>query len=405
MHVTAKQAVTKPGNYWHCLPEYAQARKALWEAVNPRTGRRRIDEVFPPEIRRKTREDEMFIELFNGSTWRLVGSDRFDGLVGAGPLGIVFSEYALSDPQAWDYMRPMLLESGGWAIFNSTVRGRNHFWKLGEFARSDPAWFYSNLTADQTGVFTQDQLDAELRELCAIHDQEEGAAKFRQEYFNDPDVSVPGAYYAPTLQRMEQSGQVGNVPYDPQYPVTVAFDLGFGDSTALWFAQVIAREIRIIDYYESSGVDLQHYISLMQSKPYVYGAVILPHDANNGSLTGSTVADTFRQHGYNKQKVLTPIPVDDARINTVRNFLPRCWFAAGPCARGLDALRSYHKEWDEKLRMWKARPKHDWSSHAADSFLHLAVAMRSAERQQVNTMASRNYAAVADGGSASLFGG
>lgn len=115
MHVTAMKAIDTPGNYWHCLPEYAQARKAIWEAVNPHTGRRRIDEAFPPEIRRKTRDDEMFIEMVNGSTWRMVGSDRVDSLVGAGPAGIVFSEYALSDPAAWDYMRPMLLESGGWA--------------------------------------------------------------------------------------------------------------------------------------------------------------------------------------------------------------------------------------------------------------------------------------------------
>ena len=382
MHITAKRAAVDPGNYWHCLPEYAQARKALWEAVNPRTGKRRIDEVFPPEIRRKTRDDEMFIELFNGSTWRLVGSDRFDGLVGAGPRGIVFSEYALSDPTAWDYMRPMLLESGGWAIFNSTVRGRNHFWKLGEFAKDDPAWFYSNLTADMTGVFTTEQLDGERREMLATHDAEEGEARFRQEYYNDPDVAIPGAYYAGVLQRLEADGRIGNVPYDPRFPVTVAFDLGFGDSTAMWFAQSVAHEVRIIDYYESSGVTIEHYVEQLRSRPYSYDCLILPHDSESGSLHGDTVAKTLRSHGFHSQKVLPPFPLDDSRINLVRNFLPRCWFDNGKCGpRGLNALRSYHREWDSKLHDWKARPKHDWSSHAADAFLHLAAGFREAQRQ------------------------
>jgi phage terminase large subunit len=382
MHVTAMKALDTPGNYWHCLPEYAQARKAIWEAVNPHSGRRRIDEAFPPAIRRKTREDEMFIELANGSTWRMVGSDRVDSLVGAGPAGIVFSEYALSDPAAWDYMRPMLLESGGWAIFNSTVRGRNHFWKLGELAKHDPAWFYSLLPATDTGVFTPEQLDQERRELCALHGDEEGMARFRQEYLNDPDVALPGAYYASILSRLDQQGQITDVPYEPTAPVVLAWDLGFGDSTAIWFVQQVGLQVRVIDYLEMNGVTIDGFAKLLQQKPYAYHESILPHDAASGHINGASVADQLRAMGFRIGNKVTGaggvLPRDDidGGIHAVRSFLSRCWFDRTRCARGLEALRGYHREWDDKAKMFKPKPKHDWTSHGADAFRYLALGYR-----------------------------
>lgn len=382
MHMTAAKAFDQPGNYWHCLPEYAQARKAIWEAVSPHTGRRRIDEVFPPEIRRKTRDDEMFIELVNGSTWRLVGSDRVDSLVGAGPRGIVFSEYALSDPSSWDYMRPMLLESGGWAVFNSTVRGRNHFWKLAEFAKDEAGWFYSNLTADQTGVFTPDQLDAERREMCRLHGDEEGGARFRQEYMNDPDVSLPGAYYAHILTRMEQSGQITSVPWDTRFPVTLALDLGYGDSTAIWFAQQVGMQVRVIDYMEGNTAEIAVWAKRLKELPYTYGDVILPHDAGHGHITGHSVARQLKAFGFkvgckgaNEHDVLPNTPVDPG-IQAVRSFLPGCWIDKTKCAKGLESLRSYHREWDDKRHTFKDTPRHDWTSHGADAFRYLAVGYR-----------------------------
>ncbi len=141
LHFAAVAALQRPGNYWHMLPQYGQARRVIWEAVNPRTGRRRIDEAFPQEIRRRTIDGEMLIELANGSTWQLVGSDNFDSLVGSPPVGIVFSEYALADPMAWAYFRPILAENGGWALFIYTPRGRNHGKTLYDFARSEEGWF------------------------------------------------------------------------------------------------------------------------------------------------------------------------------------------------------------------------------------------------------------------------
>ena len=198
---TAISSVRTPGTYWHCLPEYSQGRKAIWRAVDGHTGKRRIDQALPQELRRKTLDDEMFIELVSGSTWQVIGSDRYDNLVGAGPKGIVFSEAALSDPEAWNYFKPMLEESGGWAIFISTVRGRNWFWDLGEMARKDPNWFFLDSTAEDTDVFTKDQLKSILTELQALWGEDIGYAKFRQEYFNDPDVGSFSAFIAGSLVR------------------------------------------------------------------------------------------------------------------------------------------------------------------------------------------------------------
>jgi len=186
---TAVAAMMRPGTYWHCLPEYAQARKAIWQQVDPHTGLRRIDMAFPPAIRRKMNDQEMRIEFVNGSTWQLVGSDSYDSLVGASPAGIVFSEYALAKPESWDFFRPMLAENKGWALFVSTVRGRNHFYQIGEFARGQDDWYFVDSRADQTNVFSRETLEKERAELISNWGDDLGEAKFRQEYFNDPDVT------------------------------------------------------------------------------------------------------------------------------------------------------------------------------------------------------------------------
>jgi phage terminase large subunit len=123
LHWAATCAMTRVGGYWHMLPQHNQARKAIWDAINPGTGRRRIDDAFPLALRDSTREQDMFIRFKNGSTWQVVGSDNYNALVGSPPVGVVFSEYALSDPSSWAFIRPILAENGGWALFISTPRG------------------------------------------------------------------------------------------------------------------------------------------------------------------------------------------------------------------------------------------------------------------------------------------
>lgn len=183
LHWTACAALQRVATYWHMLPEAAQARKAIWEAINPHTGKRRIDEAFPAEIRQTTREQEMMIRFVNGSTWQVVGSDNYDSLVGSPPAGVVFSEWALAKPDAWAYLRPILAENGGWALFIYTPRGANHGKTTYDFALTEPGWFAQLLTAGETGVFSADTLAAEKRELVSQYGASRGEALYNQEYF------------------------------------------------------------------------------------------------------------------------------------------------------------------------------------------------------------------------------
>lgn len=374
LHWTACAAVQRVGVYWHMLPEAAQARKAIWDAVNPHTGIRRIDEAFPAALRATTREQEMMIRFQNGSTWQVVGSDNFDSLVGSPPVGIVFSEWALANPSSWAYLRPILAENGGWSLFITTPRGRNHAAVMYDAGRQDPEWYSERLPATETRVFTPDQLEAERLEYVRELGVEIGEALFRQEYLCDFNAAILGSYYGHLLEAAEFEGRLTSVPYDPQHPVDTAWDLGVGDSTAIWCVQQVGREIRVIDYYEASGVGLDHYAKWLQSRPYVYGEHILPHDAGHKELgTGRTRVETLLSYGI-RATVLPRISVDDG-INAARLILPRCWFDAGRCKRGIEALRQYKRDWDDKAKTFKPAPRHDWASHGADAFRYLALGL------------------------------
>jgi hypothetical protein len=183
LHWAACAMMQKPATYWHMLPEAAQARKALWDAVNPHTGKRRIDEAFPDVLRKTTREHEMLIKFKNGSTWQVVGSDNYDSLVGSPPYGVIFSEWPLSKPDAWGYLRPILAENGGWAVFIYTPRGNNHGKATYDFSVTDPDWFGELLTVDDTNVFDEHTIEAERREMISQYGTSRGEALFRQEYY------------------------------------------------------------------------------------------------------------------------------------------------------------------------------------------------------------------------------
>lgn len=392
LHIGAREAFRRVGNYWHMLPAYAQARKAIWDAVNPHTGKKRIDEAFPKELRKRTNNQEMIIEFVNGSTWQVLGSDNYDNLVGASPAGIIFSEYALANPAAWDYFRPMLAENHGFAFFISTVRGYNHFYQLGEYAKTSKEWFFQEVSADTSGVFTAETLQRELEEIQAKRGEDEGLSIFRQEYFNDPNAAIPGAYYAKIIAKLKDAGQITSVPYEPNLPVTTAWDLGIGDSTAIWFAQQVGKEVRIIDHLENSGVGLDWYVKQLSNKPYVYHEHLLPHDANVSELgTGKRRIDTLRDLGLNKTRVLPALSVDDG-INAVRLLLPRCWFDKTKTEKGLNCLINYQREYDEKLQTFKDRPLHDWSSHSSDGFRYLAIGLKPVrERPQGLQFANNDF--------------
>ena len=369
---TAEQAIAQTGEYWHMLPEASQGRKVIWDAVNSHTGLRRIDQAFPKEFRESTREQEMAIRLTGGSLWRVVGSDNYDSLVGAAPRGIVLSEWAIADPNAWAFLRPILAENGGWALFITTPRGNNHAKKTLTLARSEASWFAEVLTAKQTGVFSEDELASELREMQHEYGADEGRSFFDQEYFCSFEAALLGSYYGAAITRMRNEGRICSVPIDRGNLVHTSWDLGASDSTGIWFIQVAGREYRFVDYYEAAGpTDLAFYAQVLEDKRkehrWIYGAHYFPHDLAHqqlGNPDGNRV-NTMRRLGITP-KVVECGNVNDG-INAFRRILDAAYIDEKRCERGIDALSSYHREWDDRLKMFRDAPKHDWASHGADA--------------------------------------
>lgn len=377
LHWTATSMFTRVGTYWHLLPQANQARKAIWDAVDPHTGLRRVDAAFPNEIRETTREHEMFIKAKSGSTWQVVGSDNYNSLVGSPPIGVVFSEYALADPNAWAFLRPILAENGGWALFPSTPRGRNHLQRLYQFAKNDPNWFGQVLTVDDTGIISPQTIAQERRELAAERGEDEADNLINQEYYCNFDAAIPGSYYGKLIAKAEAEGRLTTVPYDPRLPVVTAWDLGVGDSTAIWFIQQTRTSVHAIDYYENSGVGADHYARVLTERGYNYEGHYLPHDADDrewGNNASSRV-DTLKTLKIKPVRVLPRASVDDG-INAARVLLARCYFDAVKCERGIDCLRQYQKRWDDKLKTFANTPLHDWTSHGADAFRYLAQGLK-----------------------------
>lgn len=373
LHWAASAAHTRVGVYWHMLPEANQARKAVWDAVNPHTGRRRINEAFPVGLRESTRETDMAIRFKNGSLWQLVGSDNYNSLVGSPPVGVVFSEFALADPSAWGYLRPILAENGGWALFITTPRGRNHAATFYEAAKDDKSWFAEQLPATETPVFTPEQLEIERRELIREYGPDDGEARYRQEYLVSFDAGVMGSYYGSLMENCETEGRIGKVLHEPRLPVHTAWDLGIGDATAIWMVQIAGQEIRFIDYIENSGVGLDWYARELDKRPWKWGEHILPHDVEVREMsTGIPRKETLRMLGLFRTLVVPRQPIEEG-INAVRMILPRCWFDREKCARGISVLQNYRRSWNDALRTYSDRPLHDWTSHGADAMRAFAM--------------------------------
>lgn len=381
LHHTAIAAHERVATYWHCLPEYAQARKAIWAAVNPHTGRRRIDEAFPQELREKTLEDEMFIRFRNGSTWQVIGSDRYDTTVGSGPAGIVYSEWALANPSAWGYHRPMLEENGGWALFITTPRGRNHAKTMYEMAERSPRWFAEISNIYDTGQLSAEQIEEALEEYVSIYGEEAGRAQFEQEYECSFNAAIIGAFYAREMLDVRRSGRILDIESIPGAPVHTAWDIGVRDSTCIWWFQVDGAQIRILDVYVAHGAGIEHYAEVCHSKPWPRGIDYVPHDARVREFgTGRTRIETMMQHGLNPEVVPQMTLMDG--INAARQTLPLCVFHPRTEEAGIAALEQYRREWDDERKTFKASPMHDWTSHPADAFRYLAAAWRKAPREE-----------------------
>ncbi len=361
----AKAAANKRGaaRYGYVAPLLTQAKDVAWDYLKRFAG---------PIPGTQMSESELWVELPNGARIRLYGADNADRLRGLYFDGVVMDEYAQMSPRVWpEIIRPMLADRQGWALFIGTPMGRNHFCTLYEEARHDPDWCAESFPASATGILDKAELEAARRAMSA--------EAFAQEFECSFAAGVPGAYYARLLEEAAREGRIGRVPWEPRLPVFTAWDLGLGDATAIWFAQVLGAEVRIIDYYEASGAALVHYAKQLSERSYHYAEHLLPHDVAVRELsTGRSRLETLRGLGL-KVKVLPAQSVEDG-IEAVRNLIPRCWIDEARCQRGLDALRLYRPEYDAKRQAFRELPLHDWTSHAADAFRYLAMGLKPPHR-------------------------
>lgn len=402
LHRTAVSAFERIGTYWHMLPEAAQARKAIWQAINPHTGKRRIDEAFPEEIRETTNDHEMFIRFVNGSTWQVIGSDNYNSLVGSPPVGVVFSEWALAKPAAWAYLRPILAENGGWAIFITTPRGKNHAYKMLKMAQTSEGWLADVQSVEDTKAIPEHVLKQELKELQSEYGDEQGQSHYDQEYGCSFEASILGSVYGASIKKLDKLGRIVNGLYDPKLPVHTAWDLGYDDNTAIFWWQLAGREVRLIDYYENNGSDTQHYCEqllgyelteykvgteykytrgepiegLEHRRAYKYGDHYAPHDAVNELMAagGRSIVQQAYAMGI-KMRVVAATSVMNG-IAAARKVLENTWIDETMCADGLEGLKQYQFEWDDDAKTFKKTPYHNWASHPADAFEIIGQVMR-----------------------------
>jgi phage terminase large subunit len=364
------------GNYWHCLPEYEQARKAIWEGVNSHTGKRRIDEAFPKELIESSDSTTMRLRFKNGSTYQLIGSDRFNATVGSGPVGVVYSEWALSNPSAWAYHRPMIEESKGWAAFITTPRGQNHAKSMYDMARKNMAeggrWFAELSDVNHTGALTPAQIEESLLEYKTLYGNDFGLAMFEQEYYCSFSGAMVGAIFGGEMNRAEREERLCSVPINPKFPVHTAWDLGNAANNPIWCFQVIAGKPYVVDFYRPESDDLEEWVRWLNDRGY-NGNDYVPHDVVQTQWgTRRTRIETLKLLGRKPKKIVKVAVMEG--INAGNRTIRLAKFDAERCALGIDGLKNYRREWDDDLKTFRANPVKDWSEHIGSSFRYMALA-------------------------------
>ena len=363
------QAVKKVGIYYYFFPHFSQGRKILWDGID-KEGFRFLDHIPKELIQGNPNSTEMKIRLRNGSIIQIIGTNNIDSIVGTNPIGCVFTEYSLQDPRAWSLIRPILVENGGWAVFNFTPRGANHGKEIYDMAQGNTEWFSQLLTVKDTGIISEADLQAE---------RDSGMSEdfIQQEFYCSFTLGVEGSYYARYMEEAREEDRIGNIPWDKQQRVYTVWDLGYGDSTAIIFYQIIGQEIHCIDYYEAHGQGLPHYADVLKNKPYIYADHFAPHDIDSHAFSSGLSA---REVGAGLGLKFITLPTLKIRledgIEALRGIFPRIWIDATKCKGLVKCLENYRKEFDEKLETYKERPRHDKYSHGADAARYMAIAVK-----------------------------
>lgn len=345
------------GRLAYVAPLLGQAKDVAWDYLKR----------FAAPIITAKNEGELWVELLGQHRIRVYGADNPDRLRGAYLDGVILDEFADMRPSVWgEIIRPMLADRKGWATFIGTPKGRNAFFDKFKEAEADPEhWFSGIYRASETRILDADELASARRDMTL--------EEFEQEFECSFDAAIKGAYFGKEIAEAERTGHICIVDRLPGVEIQTAWDLGIGDSTAIWVFQVVGSEVRIIDYYENAGFGLEHYAEWLEARGYVGGRDWVPHDARVRELgTGKTRLETLAALGR-KPELVPAHKVDDG-INAARLLFNRCWFNVETTADGVEALRQYREDYDEKRRAFSGKPRHDWTSHCADAFRYLAMA-------------------------------
>jgi phage terminase large subunit len=345
------------GRYAYIAPLYNQSKDIAWSYLKQYAG---------PILANSPNETELRVDLVNGARIRLYGADNPDRLRGIYLDGVTLDEFGDMKPSIWtDVLRPALSDRKGWGTFIGTPKGKNAFWGVWQNALKDESWFHLMLKASETRLIAQEELDEARKQM--------GEDQYAQEYECSFEAAIKGAFYADAIHAAEDQGRIGRIPIERAIPMHTTWDLGVSDSTAIWFIQCVGKERRLVDYYEASGVGLDHYAQVLRDKGYVYGKHYFPHDVQVKELgnQGLSRVDTLKGLGITAEVVPASSVMDG--INATRRMLDQCWIDKERCERGLEALKQYRREYDDKLKDWKQRPLHDWSSHGADALRTFAT--------------------------------
>lgn len=367
------------GTYVYFFPTSTLGRRILWDGADG-DGKRFLDYVPKEIIDGQPNSNEMKIRLTNGSIIQIIGSDQIVN-VGINPVGCVFSEFSLQDPKCWSFVRPILRENGGWAVFNFTPRGKNWAYDLFLMAEHNPDWFAQKLAISDTGVLSEADMELERRE--GMSEQ-----LIQQEFYCDFNQGAEGSYYAKYLNQADVNGRITSVPADPHCAVDTYWDLGVGDETVILLAQTIGKEIRIINMYRNEGEGLTHYVKWLRDEgdrqEYVYGDHFAPHDIQvrelgSGAQTRLQIA---RELGI-KFDIVPNIPITEG-IELTRGLFSRLWIDTEKCSYLIKAVEDYHKKFNERLNVYSDKPVHNWASHACDALRYLAVSQSRRSRSRMS---------------------
>ena len=350
--------------YAYIAPTYRQAKQVAWDYLKQFA-------VNIPMAR--FHETELRCDLPNGARIQLLGSENPASLRG------IYLDMACLDEMADmpenlfpEVIRPALSDREGKALFIGTPRGHNAFFELYEAASASKDWFAATYPASETGILPPTELES--ARIGMSEDQ------YNQEYECSWVANVPGSIFGKELQKSFQDGRISKVPYDSSVKVDTFWDLGVGDSTAIWFVQVVGRAVHFIDYYEARGEGLPHYARVLQEREYLYDTHYAPHDIEVRELgSGKSRREIAWDLGLNF-RVVPKLPIDDG-IHAAQLLIERSWFDRDNCKHGLEALRQYHRAYNERTRSFATTIKHDWSSHSADAFRYAAIGLREDKRQ------------------------